>query len=68
MSENRLAENVIERPRGGLRISSRKVKGQKTSLVRLTEEATTDGLLSPYLIKPTRKTKWFSDCLGPLYR
>jgi hypothetical protein len=68
MSEHRLAENVIERPRGGLRISSRKVKGQKISLVKLTEEATTDGLLSPYLIKPTRKTKWFSDCLGPLYR
>jgi len=68
MSEHRLAENVIERPRGGLRISSRKVKGQKISLVKITEEATTDGLLSPYLIKPTRKTKWFSDCLGPLYR
>lgn len=68
MSEHRLAENVIERPRGGLRISSRKVKGQKISLVKLTEEATTDGLLSPYLIKPRNKTKWFSDCLGPLYQ
>lgn len=68
MSEHRLAKNVIERPRGGLRISSRKVKGQKTSLVKLTEEATTDGLLSPYLIKPRNKTKWFSDCLGPLYQ
>ena len=68
MSEHRLAENVIERPRGGQRISSRKVKGQKISLVKLTEEATTDGLLSPYLIKPIRKTKWFSDCLGPLYQ
>jgi hypothetical protein len=68
MSEHRLAENVIERPRGGLKISSRKVRGQKISLVKLTEEATTDGLLSPYLIKRTRKTKWFSDCLGPLYR
>ena len=55
-------------PRGGLRISSRKVKGQKISLVKLTEEATTDGLLSPYLIKPRNKTKWFSDCLGPLYQ
>ncbi|MEG4506019.1 hypothetical protein QUA81_14725 [Microcoleus sp. F6_B4] len=68
MSEHRLAENVIERPRGGLRISSRKLKGQKKSLVKLTEEATTDGLLSPYLIKPRKKTKWFSDCLGPLYQ
>jgi hypothetical protein len=68
MSEHRLAENVIERPRRGLRISSRKVKGQKISLVKLTEEATTDGLLSPYLIKPRNKTKRFSDCLGPLYQ
>ncbi len=68
MSEHRLAENVIERPRRGLRISSRKVKGQKISLVKLTEEATTDGLLSPYLIKPRNKTKSFSDCLGPLYQ
>jgi len=68
MSEHRLAKNVIERPRGGWRISSRKVKGQKISLVKLTEEATTDGLLSPYLIKPRNKTKWFSDCLGPLYQ
>ena len=68
MSEHRLAENVIERPRGGWRISSRKVKGQKISLVKLTEEATRDGLLSPYLIKPRNKTKRFSDCLGPLYQ
>jgi len=68
MSEHRLAENVIERPRRGLRISSRKVKGQKISLVKLTEEATTDGLLSPYLIKPRNKTKSFSDCLGSLYQ
>jgi hypothetical protein len=68
MSEHRLAENTIERPRGGMRISLRKVKGQKTFLVKLTEEATTDGLLSPYLIKPRNKTKWFSDCLGPLYQ
>lgn len=68
MSEHRLAENVIERPRGGMRISSRKVKGQKIALIQLTEEASTDGLLSPYLIKPRRKTKSFSDCLGPLYQ
>ncbi len=68
MSEHRLAENVIERPRGGHRISSRRVKGQKLALVKLTEEASTDGLLSPYLIKSRKKTKWFSDCLGPLYQ
>lgn len=68
MSEHRLSENVIERPRGGHRISSRRVKGQKIALVKLTEEASTDGLLSPYLIKPRNKTKWFSDCLGPLYQ
>jgi hypothetical protein len=68
MSEQRLDRIVIERPRGGMRISLRKVKGQKISLVKLTEEATTDGLLSPYLIKPRNKTKYFSDCLGPLYR
>ena len=68
MSEHRLSENVIERPRGGHRISSRRVKGQKIALVKLTEEASTDGLLSPYLIKPRKKTKWFSDCLGPLYQ
>lgn len=68
MSEHRLDRIVIERPRGGMRISLRKVKGQKISLIKLTEEASTDGLLSPYLIKPRNKTKYFSDCLGPLYR
>jgi hypothetical protein len=68
MSEHRLDRIVIERPRGGYRTSSRKVKGQKIALVKLTEEASTDGLLSPYLIKSRKKTKWFSDCLGPLYQ
>jgi hypothetical protein len=68
MSEHRLDKIVIERPRGGMRISLRKVKGQKIALVKLTEEASIDGLLSPYLIKPRNKTKWFSDCLGPLYQ
>ncbi|MDF0552874.1 hypothetical protein [Kamptonema sp. UHCC 0994] len=68
MSEHRLGENVIERPRGGLRISLKKVTGYKKHLTKITEEASTDGLLSPYLIKPRNKTKFFSDCLGPLYR
>ena len=68
MSEHRLAENVIERPRGGLRISLKKVTGYRKHLTKITEEASTDGLLRPYLIKPRNKTKHFSDCLGPLYR
>jgi hypothetical protein len=68
MSEHRLDRTVIERPRGGWRISLKKVTGNKKHLEAITDIACTDGLLSPYLIKPTRKTKWFSDCLGPLSR
>lgn len=68
MSEHRLRSIVIERPRQGMRISLRKVKGFKKQLNQLTEEATEDGLLSPYLIKPRNKTKSLSDCLGPLRR
>ena len=68
MSEHRLGENVIERPRGGWRISLKKVTGYRKYLTKITEEASTDGLLRPYLIKPRNKTKYFSDCLGPLYR
>lgn len=68
MSEHRLAEIVIERPRSGMRMSSRKLKGEKQRLRRLTQEATEDGLLSPYLIKPRQKSKYFSDHLGPLRR
>lgn len=68
MSEHRLGENVIERPRGGGGISLKKVTGYKKSLTKITEEASTDGLLSSYLIKPRKKTKFFSDCLGPLRR
>ncbi|MEG4803991.1 hypothetical protein QUB63_07150 [Microcoleus sp. ARI1-B5] len=68
MSEHRLDRIVIERPRGGLRSSLKKVKGNKKILNRLTEAACTDGLLSPYLLKLRRKSKYFSDCLGPLYR
>ena len=68
MSEHRLDRIVIERPRGGLRSSLKKVKGNKKILNRLTEAACTDGLLSPYLLKLRNKSKYFSDCLGPLSR
>jgi hypothetical protein len=71
MSEHRLDRIVIERPRGGMRISLKKLNGYKKNLAKITEEASTDGLLSPYLIKPVKivhKTKHFSDCLGPLRR
>ncbi len=68
MSEHRLDEIVIERPRGGMRISLRKQTGFKKQLRKLTEEATEDGLLRPYLIKPRNKSKYLSDHLGPLRR
>lgn len=68
MSEHRLSEIVIERPRGGMRISLKKLKGFKKQLHKLTEEASEDGLLSPYLIKPRNKSKYLSDHLGPLRR
>lgn len=68
MSEHRLDEIVIERPRGGMRMSSSKLKGVSKMLDRLTIEASEDGLLSPYLIKVRQKTKHFSDHLAPLRR
>uniref|UniRef100_B8HYE3 Uncharacterized protein n=1 Tax=Cyanothece sp. (strain PCC 7425 / ATCC 29141) TaxID=395961 RepID=B8HYE3_CYAP4 len=68
MSEHRLGEIVIERPRGGMRVSLKKMHGFKKQLAKLTEEASEDGLLSPYLIKPRNKSKYFSDHLGPLRR
>ena len=68
MSEHRLSEIVIERPRGGMRISSKKLKGFKKQLHKLTEDASQDGLLNPYLIKPRNKSKYLSDHLGPLRR
>jgi len=68
MSEHRLSEIVIERPRGGMRISLKKLSGFKKQLHQITEEATQDGLLSPYLIKPRNKSKHLSDHLGPLRR
>jgi hypothetical protein len=68
MSEHRLGEIVIERPRHGMRISLKKVTGYKKELKKITDEAIEDGLLSPYLIKPRRQTKGFSDHIAPLYR
>ncbi len=68
MSEHRLNEIVIERPRGGTRISQKKLTGFKKELNKITQEASQDGLLSPYLIKSRKKTKWLSDHLGPLRR
>ena len=68
MSEHRLSEIVIERPRSGMRISLKKLKGYRKRLRKLTEEASEDGLLSPYLIKPRNKSKYLSDHLGPLRR
>ena len=56
MSEHRLSKIVIERPRGGMRISLKKLKGFKKQLYKLTEDTSQDGLLSPYLIKPRNKS------------
>ncbi len=68
MSEHRLNEIVIERPRSrGNKISFKKVTGYKKALQKLTEEASEDGLLRPYLIK-RRQPILFSDHLGPLRR
>ncbi|MGD2181264.1 hypothetical protein [Lusitaniella coriacea] len=66
MSEHRLDRIVIERPRNGMRISSRRIKGHKKELERITREASEDGLLQPYLIKVRNPTKYFSDNLSPL--
>ena len=68
MSEHRLGAIVIERPRSGMRMSSRKLKGVKKRMRKLTQEASEDGLLSPYLIKVRDKSKCLSDHLGPLRR
>jgi hypothetical protein len=68
MSEHRLSEIVIEHPRSGMRISLQKMKGFKKQLHQITEEASQEGLLSPYLIKPRNKSKYLSDHLGPLRR
>jgi hypothetical protein len=66
MSEHRLNEIVIERPRRGCRISLKKVTGYRKHLYKITQEAQEDGLLQPYLIKPRCKTKYLTDHLNPL--
>ncbi len=68
MSEHRLSELVIERPRGGTRIGLKKRTGFKKQLNKLTQEASEDGLFNSYLIKPRNKSKYLSDHLGPLRR
>ncbi|MBD2336698.1 hypothetical protein H6G64_06795 [Calothrix sp. FACHB-156] len=68
MSEHRLSEIVIERPRCGRRIPLKKQTGYKKQLYKLTQDATEDGLFNPYLIKARRKSKYLSDHLGPLRR
>ncbi|TAF54453.1 MAG: hypothetical protein EAZ60_16715 [Oscillatoriales cyanobacterium] len=68
MSEHRLDRIVIERPRGGWRASLKKVPGNRRHLKEITEAACTDGIFNPYLLKLKRKSKYFSDCLGPLSR
>jgi hypothetical protein len=68
MSEHRLGSIVIERPRHGRRISLKKVTGYKKYLQKITQEASDDGLLCPYLIKSRKRTKYFSDHISPLYR
>ena len=68
MSEHRLSEIVIERPRSGRRVSLKKQTGFKKQLDYITQEASEDGLFNSYLIKPRNKSKYLSDHLGPLRR
>jgi hypothetical protein len=68
MSEHRLSEIVIERPRCGRRIPLKKQTGYKKQLYKITQDAIEDGLFNPYLIKPRHKSKYLSDHLGPLRR
>jgi hypothetical protein len=70
MSEHRLGEVLIERPRGGFRISSRRLRGAKRLLDTLTQEvieSESEGF-APYVIKVRNPTKYLSDNLGPLRR
>jgi hypothetical protein len=66
MSEHRLAEILIERPRGGFRISSRRLKGMRRNLDRLSQEMAEGEGFSSYLIKVRNPTKYQSDNLTPL--
>ncbi|NEQ95956.1 MAG: hypothetical protein F6K30_04365 [Cyanothece sp. SIO2G6] len=65
MSEHRLDEILIERPRHGWR--QKTPRGNKF-MRQITQEASTDGLLCPYRIKTRHRTKYLSDHLGPLRR
>ncbi len=68
MSEHQLAEILIERPRGGFRISSRRLKGAHKTLDQLTQEMAEGEGFSPYLIKVRNPTKYLSENLAPLRR
>jgi len=68
MSEHRLDEISIERPRYGWRISAKKLTGYRKNLDKITKEASEEGLLRPYLLKTWKRTKDFNDHLGPLRR
>ena len=68
MSEHRLSEITIERPRRGMRISLKKTTGFKKRMNELMREACEGELLRPYLLKPRNKSKDLSDHLNPLRR
>lgn len=69
MSEHRLSEIVIERPRRGMRISLKKVTGYQKALYKLTQDAIDgEGPFNAYFIKPRRKTKYLNDHLNPIKR
>lgn len=68
MSEHRLDEILIERPRGGWKVSAKKLTGYRKNLDKITKEASEDGLLSPYLLKTWKRSKYFDDHLAPLRR
>lgn len=68
MSEHRLSEITIERPRGGMRIRLKKTTGYRKQMDKLMREACEGELLRPYLLKPRNKSKHLSDHLNPLRR
>jgi hypothetical protein len=68
MSEHRLGEILIERPRGGLRMSSRRLKGARRNLDQLTREMAEGEGFSSHLIKVRNRTKYLSENLTPLRR
>ncbi|MBP0016479.1 MAG: hypothetical protein J7647_02850 [Cyanobacteria bacterium SBLK] len=69
MSEHRLDRIVIERPREGSRVSYKKVTGYKKALRRITKEASEDGFLKSFILKPKYwKSRYFTDHLSPLIR